>query len=157
MKTLNEWVNNSRISTTSFYQDEACWEWLRSKNNGYGQYWIDGKSQYIHRVAYELFVGPIINGCIDHLCRNRSCFNPNHLEVVSLGENVRRGTCPAAHNISKKVCINGHPFVGDNLRYVKTKSGYGRMCNKCLYERNKKWRINNPEKKKISQRKYKLN
>jgi hypothetical protein len=76
----------------------GCWLWTASLNNGgYGKlsvsrsYWVEA-----HRVAYELYKGPIPGGkCIDHLCRVRSCVNPDHLEAVTLSENIRRGKGPA--------------------------------------------------------------
>jgi hypothetical protein len=78
----------------------GCWEWLAAKERtGYGTFFcrhVIGRGTAIperaHRVAYELLVGPIQAGLtLDHLCRNRGCVNPAHLEPVTRGENVRRG------------------------------------------------------------------
>lgn len=70
----------------------GCWEWLRAKDaKGYGLTSIKHKTKRAHRVYYEMFSGPIAPGAhIDHLCKNRSCVNPEHLEMVSPEENVRR-------------------------------------------------------------------
>lgn len=71
-----------------------CWEWSGSviKSTGYGQVWADGTNHLAHRVVYELLIGPIPEGLqLDHLCRNRRCVNPEHLEPVTGKENIRRG------------------------------------------------------------------
>lgn len=76
-----------------------CWPWLGAlmgrdvaDGGGYGYFWRRAGSCYAHRIAYELSAGPIPAGLfIDHLCRNRQCVNPAHLEPVTNGENQRRG------------------------------------------------------------------
>src|ERR1019366_4519713 len=70
----------------------GCWLWTGGLNRGgYGQF-MTPPCTVAHRVAYELFVGPIPEGLqLDHLCRVRSCVNPQHLEPVSQQENIRRG------------------------------------------------------------------
>lgn len=80
-----------------------CHIWLGAKTPaGYGRTTNEGKEVYVHRMAYEMVHGPIPPGYeIDHLCRNPSCFNPNHLEAVTHAENVRRSknTILVASNI----------------------------------------------------------
>lgn len=75
-----------------------CWVWTPPlRPDGYGQFWVASKGRAIvaHRWSYEHHVGPIPEGLtLDHLCRNRSCVNPTHLEPVTRGENVRRGMHP---------------------------------------------------------------
>ncbi len=81
------------IATQSRLDASGCWSWTGNVNeHGYGRMNLGGAPERAHRVAYRLFVGLIPEGMtIDHLCRNRACVNPQHMEVVTRGENVRRG------------------------------------------------------------------
>lgn len=82
--------------------------------NGYGRIRVGGKGtpmMRVHRAAYELRVGPIPEGLqIDHLCRNRRCVNPAHLEAVTQTVNILRGESPAAKQKRRTHCIHGHEF-----------------------------------------------
>lgn len=78
----------------------VCWEWQAAVDpNGYGRFSISGRMLGAHRVAYILLVGPIADDLdLDHLCRNRRCVRPSHLEPVTRRENLLRGeTLVAAH------------------------------------------------------------
>lgn len=114
----------------------GCWIWKAARDrDGYGFFTpIHGKHLRAHRVAYELLKGPIPEGLqIDHLCRNTSCVNPNHLEPVTHLENNRRGvTSFSARNRRKTHCPKGHPYSGDNLARWKLRSGKNqRSCREC--------------------------
>lgn len=109
----------------------GCWIWIASeKGNGYGQFSdAEGRVRSAHRVAYELFIGAIPEGLqIDHLCRNRACVNPSHMEPVTNKENTLRGVGFAAVNAAKTHCAAGHPYSADNT-YV-TSLGH-RQCREC--------------------------
>ena len=98
---------------------EACWEWMAARSrSGYGVFWLDGKLRYAHRVSYESINGSIPDGLqLDHLCRNRACVNPDHLEPVSNRENAIRGltgSASGARQRAKTHCPQGHLYDEKN-------------------------------------------
>ena len=119
----------------------GCDEWQGRLDNGYGRFWLDGQSLLAHRVAWEITHGLIAEGLqIDHLCRNRACVNPAHLEPVTIATNVLRGTGITATNAAKTMCLKGHPFDDQNTR---TRRNGQRACKECQRDRVRSWRSRN--------------
>lgn len=109
----------------------SCWNWTASdRGEGYGCFGFKGKIEQSHRLSYEDSKGKIPEGLqIDHLCRNRKCVNPDHLEAVTHRENTLRGNNFIAQNAKKTHCIHGHPFNEENT--IIRKNQKGRDCKQC--------------------------
>ena len=123
----------SRVSKT-----ETCWLWMGAKLPvGYGRF---SGAEYSHRKAWELLRGPIPAGLtVDHLCKVKSCCNPDHMEIVSRGENAIRGGGIAASariRLAKTHCIYGHEYTPEN---TGTKPNGSRQCLTCRRAMVVKW------------------
>lgn len=107
-----------------------CWEWTGALNpgNGYGVLQLAPRKRgFAHRISYELSMGTIGQGLqIDHLCRNRKCVNPLHLQAVPASLNARRRPQSSVTH-----CPQGHPYAGDNLYEYE---GH-RHCRQCQKDR----------------------
>lgn len=129
--------------TRRFYKNitfKQCWEWRGSKgSSGYGRFQVNNRQWLAHRFSYTLFVGDIPEGLvIDHLCRNKICVNPEHLEIVEHRENTRRGDAGKAtgrKQSAKTHCPKGHPYSGRNL----LQSSKCRQCRTCQNERSREY------------------
>jgi hypothetical protein len=119
--------------------DNGCWQWTGCKNPaGYGQLNVHTGDSYhtaqAHRYSYELVHGPIpVDRVLDHLCRNRGCVNPAHLELVTSRENNLRGTNPTVVAHRRGTCVRGHPRTPENFHIRDQRTGSG-FCKKCCNE-----------------------
>ena len=139
---------------------------------GYGMVVHQGRHWYVHRLVYVTAIGPVPDGLeLDHLCRNRACANPDHLEVVTHDENMRRSV---GNNSLKTHCPAGHAYTSENTHVSQGK----RSCKTCGRERMRvrraaglvkpadpeaererfrKWRDDNREHYRAYQREYQRN
>ena len=93
---------------------DTCWVWTRGKCNGYGVYRHAGQHYRAHRWSWQEVNGPVPDGLeLDHLCRNRACVRPSHLEAVTRRTNALRGVGPTAVNAKKQKCLRGHEYQYD--------------------------------------------
>ncbi len=110
----------------------SCWQWVAYRDkHGYGKFRWEGGVRYAHRVIWQVLVGPIPDGLqLDHLCRNPSCCNPDHLEPVTHAENLRRG-------VSRFNAPKGPQTTHCPYGHKKTQSGARWRCLTCHAERER--------------------
>ena len=109
---------------------DSCWNWKFGKiSGGYGEFYFNGKQIMAHRFSYELHKGKIPEGKeLDHLCRNHSCVNPDHLEAVTHKENILRGHTLPAKNSKKTQCPQGHEYGKQNTYYEPNGHRHCKIC-----------------------------
>jgi hypothetical protein len=137
MKSLIERIESNIIRIP----EAGCWVWTAFVDKkGYGRINVGGKIKFVHRVVYEMLKGTVPQKHdIDHLCRNPSCCNPEHLEGVTRQTNVQRGL-RGNMNPQKYItqCKNGHMFTEDNTYMRDNKNGtFNRMCKACNMDRRR--------------------
>ncbi len=125
---------------------DGCWEWTnRLLKSGYGNMKFNGKTLLAHRVSL------IVHGfeipermCVDHICKNRGCINPNHLRIVTTRQNVLENSNGiTAKNKLKTNCLRGHELSYKNLGLTIDKNGANkRYCKQCKYDYKKQWKAN---------------
>ena len=116
---------------------DSCWNWIGAKDkDGYGHFKLKDKNMATHRFVYELIKGKISHELeIDHLCRNRKCVNPNHMEPVTHKINIQRGDS-GLHNALKTHCPQGHEYNKENTMFYRNL----RKCRVCHKLHCKNWR-----------------
>jgi len=126
----------------------GCWLWIGAKDyGGYPIVWLNAgrRGARVHRLMYERYRGPIPEGLtLDHLCRVRSCVNPDHLEPCTAGENARRSPdAPYWKRAAQTHCKRGHAFSESN-----TLLHHGRReCRACNAQRARERRATCPKAK----------
>lgn len=118
-----------------------CWEWTAVRSpKGYGHFHTrPNQLQVAHRAVWEFLIGPLDDDEeLDHLCRNRGCVNPDHLEPVPGWVNNLRGFSFSAINLGKSHCVNGHLFDQKNTYWRP--GGKGRRCVECRKASDKRVR-----------------
>lgn len=106
--------------------ENACWVWTGRLDDGYGRFRVDGKLGRAHRFSFLWAHGFLTEGLIvNHVCRNRACVNPEHMEEITQRQNILSGIGPTAINARKTHCVHGHSLDNPII-----KSGY-RHCREC--------------------------
>lgn len=110
----------------------GCWIWKGSLSRyGYGEVFLNGKRFRAHRISYRIRHGKLpAEGVLDHICRVRHCVNPDHLRVMTIGQNVLIGISPPAQNLRKTHCSRGHEFTEENTHLSPRGWRYCRACNR---------------------------
>jgi hypothetical protein len=126
-----------RLLDRTEMQPGSCWLWggCRSKD-GYGSIKIDGRKDYVHRVAYRLFNGVIPPGMeVHHTCTVKGCLNPDHLRALTHRDNLLADDTIPGRNARKTHCIRGHAFSTENTRIVPNGYRVSRRCIACSRRR----------------------
>ena len=139
MTTFNERLFWQKVDKT-----DTCWLWTGYRNkDGYGEFRSKAlTTRLAHRISYALDKGELPSLALDHLCRNRHCVRPEHLEPVTNLVNTRRSTA-GLQEAQRTHCPQGHPYDEVNtLRY-----GGKRVCRSCRNQRKREYRARKKQTK----------
>lgn len=139
---------NLFISKIAEDKETGCWNWTAYvAPNGYGQFCAGGKLAYAHRYIAEYLNRNIPRTLdVDHVCRNRACCNPAHLEIVTRKTNLLRGETIPAFKASQTHCSRGHLLAGANV--YQTPSTRTRQCRTCRRNLSAVWANENRERRR---------
>jgi hypothetical protein len=133
-----------QLSNRFTIASSGCWVWNKPRDSGYGNFTVRKSTKMAHRVMFELVGNDLIEGLyLDHLCRNRACVNPYHLEQTTNKVNTLRGDTITARNANKTHCANGHEFNSKNT-YMHPTSRDGvpfRTCRVCARASVDAWNL----------------
>lgn len=148
-KLLTRFFSKVRIDPSVTFRGVPCWLWTSQHcAQGYGRLQFNGSNLNAHNIAFGMFVHRIPKGHhADHLCRNRGCVNPVHVDDVPPRINILRGKAPAARHAIKTHCDNGHEFTPENTRHPKRNPSW-RECRACMKQSAERHRIR--QRKKLS-------
>ena len=138
---IETWIATAQTNAS------GCWLWSGSTNGvGYGMVTLFKQHRTIHSVFYEHFIGSVPEGKeLDHKCRNRNCFNPNHLEAVTRRENLHRGSHQNMKSHMSGLCKLGHPLV--TISATDRSSGKRGICRICTRRRSSEHTLKRRENK----------
>lgn len=124
------------ISKISVDTNTGCWiPLLKKRKDGYTVFSVKSRYEYLgHRLSFSIFNSDLVSGLvIDHICRNKSCCNPDHLRQVTQEVNAVENTISKIAMQKKKThCNNGHSLSGSNLRIEKRSLGRHGVCRRCI-------------------------
>ena len=142
MHTYDIQTARSILNRNVELSDTGCWEYKGTlhKITGYGIAHINRMQTTAHRLLYKVMVGDVSEDLhLDHLCRNRSCVNPEHLEPVTFSQNISRSPIAlSVINRNRTHCINGHLLSADNI-YSPPSRPNKRVCRTCSRRRTKEF------------------
>lgn len=130
----------TRLWARTLITPSGCWEWRGGcDSSDYGRISVDGRMRATHRIGYAI-LGPDQlddDQVLHHLCRNRRCWNPLHLQQVDSRTNTLLGDGPTARHARATQCPQGHDYTEDNTRRARGR----RHCRRCSADRKRRARV----------------
>ncbi len=133
-------IKDSFWGRVGYNDPSGCWVWKGHVTPyGYGRVTFNGIRKQAHCWSWYLHNLPEVRKglTLDHLCRNRACVNPDHLEIVSMRVNMLRGVSQLANQARQTHCLRGHEFTPENTKPRPNKYGVARECRECIKIRSR--------------------